>query len=639
MREIVRSFLERRINRRRFIEELTILGVGAKAARAFADSVAASERSAPIVELRDLTGGELVAEMLRRWGVKYVFGIPGSNEVGFVDALVDRPEIRYVMGLHESAVASMADGYGRVSGETPFLNLHAAPGTAYALGGMISAWHDNTPMVVTAGEQDARLRGRGAFLEARKLDSLPERYAKWTWDLLRADTFPEVLRRAFKLAATPPGGPVFITVSRNLWAERVERAELFPLDRFAVSLKIEPDEGLVKEAARWLVEAEYPLFMAGDELSRYGGSERLSELAELVGAPVMGEFIAGHALMNFPTNHPLYLGPLEAERKYPPRIDAFFNFGGKMFAEYDWSAEPILPHNARTIHVGINTEHIARTYPVDLAIVSDVEKCLEALIEEVKSRLRPELRARFEGRRRAVEQAAAARRHLLSNEAAQGYDSTPIQPARLAMELNKFMDRRAIVVSESITSDHYVQSYIDFDTAKGRRYVASSGACLGWGVGAACGAKLARPESEVVLLVGDGCLQFGVQGLWTAARYEIPIVIVIWNNREYQANRMGLVKYNRRSVAEDKYIGCRLTDPEIDHIAIARGYGVHGERVSTPDQIGPALERARRANREGSPYLVDVSIARRFRGADSSWSEKFSVARMRRSQKSGARSR
>jgi thiamine pyrophosphate-dependent acetolactate synthase large subunit-like protein len=155
----------------------------------------------------------------------------------------------------------------------------------------------------------------------------------------------------------------------------------------------------------------------------------------------------------------------------------------------------------------------------------------------------------------------------------------------------------------------------------------TSGGCLGWGVPNAIGAKIADPKRQVVALVGDGSFLFDAQALWTAARYEVPVAVVIWNNSAYQANRRYLHQYGGRATATGKYIGCSPTPPEIDYIAICKGFGVEAERVNTPATLGQALDRALRATSDGRPYVLDVRIRRRLGGAESTWFDFFSVAK------------
>lgn len=630
LRSLARDFLAGRSSRRAFIRRLAAAGVAASAARSFASALEPQSPRAPAGEIVLASGGELMVRALEAADVKYVFGIPGTNEVGFVDALVDHPGIEYVLGLHEGPLAAMADGYAKVSGRPAFVNVHTVAGTANVLGQLVNSSVDGTPVVFTAGNQDSRLRGRGSFLESPHLETLPQSYTRWGFDVLRADSIPDVMRRAFKLATTPPGGPVFLTFSRDLWKEPKVRAELLPQGRFTPAARIAPDPAAVDAAARLLLAARQPLLLAGDELTKYGGRDLLVELAELLAAPVVGELATGHGRINFPTRHPQYLGLFPGQQAFGLDFDVLLNAGGRMFSEFEFDPRPYVSRDVGMLHLSLDTLNIARTYPVDVGLVAHPEEGLRALLERAGALMtasrRGERGARLAAIRAARARADAERRKALEGE----WASEPISPARLAAELNATLDGDAIVVTELITSDPFNAAYVDYHNGRpGRLHLASHGGTLGWGIGAACGAKLAAPEREVVLLSGDGSFQFGIQGLWTAARYEVPVLFVVWNNLSYQSNRVGLVRHGGRAAASGRYIGTYLGDPEIDHVAIARGYGVEGERVALPDAIHAGLERALRVVRSGRPYVLDVVIKRLFQGADATWHEKFSVAKMK----------
>lgn len=629
LRALTRNQMIFRESRRRFMRRLVVAGVAASSAKSLAASLDLAAPVSRTGETIEAVGGEVTVRSLQAAGIEYVFGIPGTNEVGFVDALVDHPEIRYVLGLHEGPIAAMADGYAKVSGRPAFVNVHTIAGTANVLGQMVNASLDNTPVVFTSGNQDTHLRGRGSFLESPHLETLPHTYTKWGWDVLRADTIPQVMSQAFKVATTPPGGPVFITFSKDLWKEPKVRAEILPQERFTVAAKIEPDTAGVERAARLLLQAKNPVLLAGDEISKYGGRKELVALAELLGAPVVGELVTGHGRINFPTRHAQYLGLFPGQDQFALPIDLLFNAGGRLFTEFDYEPKPLLARSVWTIHLSLDTTNLARPYPVDIALVADPEAGLKAVVRRAQELMTPARRAENPSRLEAI---SAARRELQSQKQKllkDEWDSKPISPRRLAAVLNDALDPQTIVVTEAVTSDAYIADYIDFNNGDpGRTHVASRGGCLGWGIGAACGAKLAAPGREVVLLSGDGAFHFGIQGLWTAARYEIPVLFIIWNNMNYQSNRLGLIKYGGRAVATGKFIGTYLGDPEIDHLSVARGYGVSGERVTQPGEIKPVLQRALKTVRDGKPYVLDVVIQRRYQGAEVSWHEKFSVARL-----------
>jgi benzoylformate decarboxylase len=306
-------------------------------------------------------------------------------------------------------------------------------------------------------------------------------------------------------------------------------------------------------------------------------------------------------------------------------FDLFWSVGGTMFTQFTKPAQPLVRQSVEVIHSSIEGARIGRNYPVDLAVAGNTRLTLQALLEELQQRGLPG--SKFTARRERVVAQHTARRAGLMAVAQKVWDETPIAPERLALELNDRLDAGATVVCELATSDFFVWSYLDFHQADpGRRHFTSAGGCLGWGLGAAIGAKMGRPNQQTALLVGDGSFQFGVQALWSAARYKVAVAVIIWNNLSYQANRRALHSYGGRSAATGKYTGCYLGSPAIDNIRIARGYGVDGEKVADPAKLGEAINRCFRTVAAGDPYVLDVSIQPRFAGAESTWFDEFSIA-------------
>ncbi len=629
MKRDAHLFLDRRISRRAFVSRLTRAGVAATAATGLARSLDAVEQTAapPAVgrTVQGLTGGELMAEFLIDWKIPYIFGLGGSEEVGFLDALVDRVQLQYVQGLHESSIMAMADGYARASGQTSFVNVHSDAGTAYALGQMANAFKDRVPVVVTAGAQSTLARGQNVFLEAVNLSQLPREYTRWTWDVLNASTIPEVLRRAFLFARVPPGGPTFVTVSKDLWEQPVARAEILPRSRSEPDAALHADPDAVRRAADLLANAEFPVIVAGRELNPYGGADSVREIAERLGAPVFSDLFASHSPVTFPSFHPQYGGFFAEDDRYPLRHDVFWSIGGTMFTAAGAVAAPILPRATAVIHTGVDTSEIGRTYPVDVPMAARVDLAAAAILDELRRRPVPSSAA---ARRAAVERYTRERRRALDEQARLNWNGSPISIERLSSELNRLIDSDAIVVTELISEEQAADAYFELSRdVSGRRHFTTSGGVLGWGVPNAIGAKIARPDRQVVALVGDGSFQFGVQALWTAVRYEVPIAVVIWNNGSYQANRKFMHAYNRRAAATGRYPGVSIDSPQIDHVAICKGYGVEAERVEDPAMLAPALERCFKIAAQGRPYVVDVKIVRRYGGAESTWFDYFSVAR------------
>ena len=631
MKQTARLFLENKIGRRAFMARLGRVGVASAAASGMAGTLEAGAAPAEAEEdgrlLRDKTGGELMAEFLLERDARYVFGLGGSEEVGFLDALVDRLELQYVQGLHEGSVMSMADGYARASGETPIVNLHSVAGAGYAFAPMVNAFKDRIPVVVTVGRQATNIRGSNAFLEAVNLHQFPKDYTRWTWDVMAASTIPDVLRRAFLLAKVPPGGPTFVTFSKDLWEEPVASARIVPRSRSELSLDVAPDPELVVRAADALLAAEFPIITAGREVSRFGGADELMRIAELVGAPLFKELHVAHSPHCVPTTHPHFAGMFTEDPSYPKGFDLYWSAGGTMFSLGALPPGPLVPQAATVIHTGFDAAEIGRSYPVDVPMMANVRVAAAAIRDELERRNIDT--TAVEERREKVVEYHHARREKLDAVAQSKWDQTPIATERLMTEMNRRLDPDAIVVSELVTSEPFLPAYLDIDHTrqKRRRNLTSSGGVLGWGVAAAVGAKIAAPERQVFALVGDGSFQFGVQALWTAVRYEVPIGIVIYNNGQYQANRKFLHAYGGRAAATGKYIGVSLGAPDIDNVSIAKGYGVEGERVADPARLGDALDRCLDAVADGRPYLLDVEIERQFGGADSDWHDFFSIAR------------
>ena len=453
MKQSARLFLDKKIGRRSFMGQLAQVGVASAAASGITRTLeAATEDPGRVV--RGMTGGELMAEFLLDWKVPYVFGLGGSEEVGFLDALVDRLELHYVQSLHEGSVMSMADGYARASGEIPVVNLHSVAGAGYAFAPMVNAYKDRIPIVITVGRQATDIRGSNAFLEAVNLHQFPKDYTRWTWDVMAASTIPDVLRRAFLLATVPPGGPTFVTFSKDLWEEPVASAEIVPKARSGLDLELAPSDELVKKACDLLAAADFPVITAGREVSRYGGVDELLRIAELIGAPLFKELHVAHCPHVVPSTHPHSAGMFTEDPSYPKDFDLYWSAGGTMFSLGALPPGPLVPKNAKVIHTGFDAAEIGRTYPVDVPMMANVQVAARAIMEELESR---HLNTTAIAERRSkVVAYHHARREKLDRVIAEKWDQEPITCERLMKEISNKLEPDAIVVSELVTSEAYL---------------------------------------------------------------------------------------------------------------------------------------------------------------------------------------
>lgn len=621
LRNAFQQLLAGSLSRRQFLNTVTKLGVGAVAATQLADVFAAVPEPEENLLLSDVTGGRITCETLKLWDVKYVFGNTGAYEAPFVDALVDFPDIHYVLGLQEGSVMAMADGYARITGQTSFVNIHSITGTANALGLIVNAWADSSPVVVSVGMSARSGENLGVFTETTKLETIPELFTKLSFRANGVENLGESLRRAFRLASVLPSGPVFLGVPMDVWAGNVGQASLIPATRTVSENRIYPDSGAVREAAQWLVAADNPLLIAGAELPRWGGLAELANISGQLGATVSGDTSSSRSSMGFPSDHPRYLGALRSAIEPKTPFDVVLIAGASRLS-LARGGHPLIPTNARIIEIGLREDHLARNYPADLLIYAHAGATLEQLQDAIEERKpdRARVAARSEDAAALKEKLAARRQRTLERV----WDSDPIAPERVAVEIDRVIAKDAIVVTEGVSSDAAIWDYVKFDQpGGGRRHLISSGGSLGWGVGAAIGTKLGAPNNQVISLVGDGSYQFAVQALWTAKRFEVPLIIVIFNNLGYQANRWALAGQKGRAAATGQYIGISLDDPQIDHVGIARAYGIDGERVSKPGDLAGALNRAVAAEKNGHAYVLDVIIDRRGGGAQANWHEKY----------------
>jgi len=640
MRELVSRFLNHGISRRDFVRNLSALGLTASAAAAILEPLEAMESpngdsaSAPDTTASG-SGGEIFVAQARAAGVEYLFTNPGSFEVGFFDAVVDDPQIQLIEGLHEGVVISMADGYNKVSGKPAFVNVHSIAGTAQMAGQLYNACRDGSAIVVTAGlndneawSDDYNLAPRPGFDQKE----INRQFTKISWEARQPGSLPLMLRRAFKVATTDPGGPVYLAAAHYALEQKNVSATIYPAERFLIRTRVHADPVAIEQAARLLIEAQRPAVIAGDEGWRSGAQQELLALAEHLGLPVVraGGARLISAFQNFPTAHPFYLGSSEARMVDESRpTDLIFFVGARDVGGRVVPDSPELPANARIVRLGMDTSSFSRNYPTDVALVSDVRAGLTDLLGAVDSLVTKDRRSAIVAQRAdEIRRLSAASRTSMEKQISVNFGKSPIHPDELGKVMADTLDKNAIIVSENLTGkfESFRFGFRDDE----QMHLGNSGSSLGWGVGAAIGAKLAAPDRQVVCSIGDGAVMYSASAFWTQARYRIPILTVVWNNHNYQTVRFAYHEYGGRMVKSGKYAGMYLGDPDIDFVKLGESQGVSGERVASGNDLRAALKRGIAATRDGKPYLVEVIISRYGGGAESTWHETFNLASRRK---------
>jgi len=546
-------------------------------------------------------------EVAAAHGVEYVFGLPGTSGQEFIGTIADQEKIRFILALHETCVVSMADGHARVTGRPQLAQVSTLPGSCNAVGALYDAYRDRSPVIVTSTTVDTRIAGRDSHTEGKDLVEMTKQFTKWSAEVHRADRIPEFLNRAFKVAATPPSGPVYLALPSNLLGEPIGM-ENPVAERSRVIPRIGADPEALEEAAKLLAAAKRPVIVAGSGIAKSGASEELIKFAETVGAPVVME--PRYSFLSFPTDHPQSFQIAERQPSFNLPVwgepDLLFAIGCRLIREYRYLPDRVIKEETRCIHIEEDPWEIGKVFPVDVGIIADPRSALRALLE-----IYPRVAADANGRNERLELINNAQQHIkveLENRTRQGWDATPINTARLVRTMDRLIEKDALIVNESPTSKDILMANFRFSAA--RSYFSnSSGGYLGWGLGAAIGAKLASPRRRVVACLGDGCAMFGLQGLWTLAKYRVPLTVVVFNNRAYMAvkNQFRGSEERVRIAAE---MGAEITGPDLNFARLAETFGIHGQRVEQPDAIEPALKRALEQN---GPALVDVVIAQNTR--------------------------
>ena len=513
---------------------------------------------------------EATFDLLRRLGMTTVFGNPGSTELPF---LKDFPEdFRYVLGLQEATVLGMAEGFAQGEGRAALVNLHTAPGLGNAMGAMITAWHNRTPLVVTAGQQDRRHRATEPLLTG-ELVELARPYVKRSFEPVRAADVPGEIRRAYNTAMQHPLGPVFLSVPMDDWDEEAE-----PLEDHDVVHSTAPDPDGLERFARHLAEAQNPAIVAGAGVDRAGAFEDAVELAEKLAAPVWQDPVS--PLAGFPQDHALFQGHLPPAQKAVAETlsgnDVVLVLGAPVFLYYPYAPGPTVMEGTRILHVSEDPDEAARAAAGE-SLVGDVGLAIQVL-----TKLLPE----------TDRQPPAAQEPPPAPE-----PETPISVEYLMHTLVGVLPEDVVVFDETASSMAKLHRYVRVNRPGGYHTSAAGG--LGFCMPGSVGFKLAVPERPVVCVVGDGSSMYSVQALWSAARYGADVAFIVVNNRGYS-----ILKGFRDALgAGDTVPG--LDVEGIDFAGVARGLGVEGEPVEKDEDLLPALKRALNA---GRPYLLDVVV-------------------------------
>jgi len=514
---------------------------------------------------------EAVLELLRSFRTTTIFGNPGSTELPMFRSFPN--DFRYIVGLQESVVVGMADGYAQATRNAALVNLHSAVGVGHAMGNIFTAYRNRTPLVITAGQQARSILPTEPFLFSMQATELPKPYVKWSIEPARAQDVPAAIARAYYCAMQPPCGPTFVSIPVDDWDQQTESLSA---RQVSTALRAAPDSLAALGDA--LDHADRPALVVGAGVDRDSAWDLAVQLAERHNALVWVSPNSGRC--SFPESHPLFAAFLSAGKEAIVQQlaghDLVLALGAPVFTYHAEGFGPYLPAGTRLFQL-INDPDVASWLPTGTSVVTSLHLGIADLLD----RPLPLRRVRPKGRCKPPRTEPGA----------------AITVAYLMQTLAEIRPAHSIIVEEAPSSRRAMQTYLPIDRSNGV-YTCSSGG-LGHGLAAAIGVALGKPGQKVIGLIGDGSSMYAIQGLWSAGQLQVPITFVIIRNGRYQAledfgPHFGL----------PQTLGTNL--PAIDFVALAMGQGIDGSRVDRADALEGVLRNALVAEK---PTLVEVAVA------------------------------
>ncbi len=553
--------------------------------------------------MAEKNGHQAILEQFLADGMDHMFGNPGTVEQGFLDALSQYPQLKYILTLQESIAVMTADGYARATQKPTLVQLHSSPGIGNGVGAMYQAKRGHSPLVMIGGDAGIKYQAMDAQMAA-DLVAIMEPVTKWSTMVLEPSSLLRIVRRAIKIAATPPMGPVYVCVPQDILdAPVVEPVRPTSLP----STRVLPDDILLREAAQLLADAEKPMIFIGDGIAFSDAQDELTRVAELLGAEVW-EADAGEVNMSY--RHPLYQGMTGhmfgyASLPIMQKGDVNLICGTYILPEVFPELGDIFAPDAKTIHIDLNLYEIAKNHPVDLGMLGDPKASLARLARHLDEILTDSQRAAAQSRTDELQKAREEKDAKASEADAAARDDVPMHMARFMEELTAQLPENAIIFDEALTSSPAVARY--FQPEKTGDYFLTRGGSLGVGFPGAIGAKIANPERTVIGFSGDGGSMYTIQAMWTAARHNMAAKFVVCNNGSYRLLQLNIDAYwkERGIKKHDHPMAFDLSTPPIHFADLARAMGVPSVRVEKPWEIKAAIEQMLAAP---GPFLIDLVL-------------------------------
>lgn len=529
---------------------------------------------------------QVTFDLLRKLDITTVFGNPGSTEETF---LKDFPsDFQYIQTLHESSAVAAADGYAQGMRKVAMVNVHTSAGLSNAMSNILTAYMNRTPLIITAGNQTREMLLMEPWLTNIEPEVLPKPWVKWSYQPVRAEDVPAAFMRAYAMALQPPAGPVFLSIPLDDWDKpAVDNNAVVR----SVSERIGYDPLRLHEFADALSAAKNPVLIYGSAIARGQGWDAGIKLAEKLNIPVWSAPASERP--PFPETHPLYAGGLPfAIAPLSEKLqghDLAIIIGAPVFRYYPYVGGEYIPDGLRLLHITDDPIEAGRS-PVGDSLLSDAVLAIEGLTHLVT--------ARATVAKTVVKQSHGMAPHPAAPETLA--NDTPLSASQLFRALRAVSPKETILVEES--PSNLGELHREWPIESPDSFYTFASGSLGWNLPASVGLALAERDSgrnrPVMAIIGDGSMQYSIQGLWSAAQHNLPIVFVIPRNSEYAILKSFAVLEETPGVPG-------LDIPNLDIVALGKGYGCAAIKAETIEQVKQACKDA--FSRKG-PTVIEVPI-------------------------------
>jgi benzoylformate decarboxylase len=548
-------------------------------------------------------GNQKVIEQLVADGFQYMFGNPGTVEQGFLDALADYPKIQYVLSHQESIAVLMADGYARATNKPALVQLHSSPGIGNAVGALYQAKRGHSPLVVIAGDSGVKYLNMDAQMAA-DLVAIMEPVTKYATVVYHKDSILRTLRRAIKIAYTPPMGPVYVCLPLDILSE-INTEEVFPTH--FPDTKVLPSSGTIQKFAEILLSAKHPMIFMGDGVGFSNAVEELTNLAELLGAEIHGVDVGN---LNMDTTHPCYIGTTGhmfgfASKPITEKGDVNLIVGTYMLPEVFPELGSVFSENAKVLHIDLDSYEIAKNHRVDMSIVADPKLTLKAIYAELSNLITEKQKNEANDRINSFKSRKKELYDSLIKKDELNKGKQPLFMSEFMEKLANKLPSDAIIFDEALTNSPAVTRY--FPPKNPGSYFVTRGGSLGVGFPGALGVKFANPDRLVIGFSGDGGSMYTIQALASAKRHKKGVKFVVCNNSSYRLLQLNITQYwNEMNISGREFpVPFDLSVPDIRFDILAKSFGVESVRVSKPEEIDSAIEQMLSKD---EPFLIDYVL-------------------------------